>query len=112
MCYLQKNKMRTLIMTNTFTSIIKTTGLLAVLLTVTVSCSTSPPTLGEKMINQGQSMAKVGEQWVEGETMISKGEKMIKQGEEQVEEGKQLITKGRAMMKESEETYKQRGGNL
>lgn len=96
-------------MTNTF---IKTTGLLAVLLTATVSCSTSPPTLGEKMINQGQSMAKVGEQWVEGENMINKGEKMIKQGEEQVEEGKQLITKGRAMMKESEETYKQRGGNL
>ena len=104
--------MRTVIMTDTFTSIIGTMGLLAVLLTAIASCSTSPPTLGEKMIQQGQSMSEVGEQWVDGEKMISKGENMIKQGEEQIEAGKQLITKGRAMMKASEDIYKQRGGNL
>jgi hypothetical protein len=100
------------IMTNTCTAMIKTTSLLAGLLTTIVSCGTNPPTLGEKIIKQGQSMSAVGEQWVEGEKMINKGEKMIKQGEEQIEEGRQLITKGRAMMKESEEIYKQRGGGL
>ena len=69
------------------------------------------------------SLPDIGEEWLEGEEMISEGKDLIEDGEDDVDDGEALISKGKKkirkgeamirdgerMMKEAERAYRERG---
>ena len=69
-------------------------------LLVLASCTSSKPSVGEKLKASGAEYSKLAEQWEEGEKNISKGEKLVKQGEKQVREGEKKIKKGQKLIKQ------------
>jgi hypothetical protein len=83
---------------------------------------TSAPTLGDRMMDQGEGTADIGKQWTSGNEKALKGEKLIKKGKKMVDDGreemrdgedniakgKELIEEGKRMMQESEQAYKNR----
>ncbi|MBS0286656.1 MAG: hypothetical protein JSR17_05130 [Proteobacteria bacterium] len=84
----------------------------------TQGCSHTP-TLGEDMIEQGDSTKSLGKKWnhgealvkkghksiEQGEAMIKKGEKLIDKGHDKIKNGRKLIKKGNKLMQKSETSY-------
>ena len=95
--------------------------LLPVISTGLSSCS-SDPTIGDRMVLQGDGTAEMGSQWQDGHEKMLNGEKLIKKGEEMINdsreemqkgedsrtEGYKLVKSGRQMMDEAEHAYKNR----
>ncbi len=78
-------------------------------------CTTTPPTLGERMIAQSESTKDLGKQWQKGHDMVAQGNKIrtegqekLTQGNELVKEGDRLIAEGTTLMQASENSYKAR----
>jgi uncharacterized membrane-anchored protein len=78
------------------------------------ACS-SAPSVGDRMLSQGQGTQQLGEQWKKGQDLIKKGEKLKAKGQEQVEDGQddikdgtEMIEKGQKMIAESEKTYNEK----
>ena len=78
----------------------------------------SKPTLGDRMLSQGEAARSLGEKWNEGTAALAKGEALRKKGLQQIEDGKEnvqegdrLILKGRRQVEESEEEYDDRFGS-
>jgi hypothetical protein len=77
--------------------------------------SSSPPSLGDRMIGQSQDTRDLGEAWNKASKQVEEGEKLKKDGQKQVDDGQKKITKGQQMiedgrqtMRESEQTFEQR----
>lgn len=68
------------------------------------SCATDrEPTYGERIQDEGSSLKAVGEQWSEGEELVTKGEKRLKDGQDRLNEGERMIEEGRDMINEGTE---------
>lgn len=88
-------------------------GLLAATATLSVGCSSGPPTFGERLSSQGGEIRAIGERWQEGREMIEtgrerveRGQRQIRDGNENIEEGRDLIAQGEDMVRESEAEYR------
>lgn len=76
---------------------------------IMAACSSAPPTLGDRTLEQGKKWNR-GTQMVEdGQDLIKKGNRQIKDGNETVAEGKQnvadgdkLVSQGKALIAEAE----------
>lgn len=68
------------------------------------ACGSSPKkmTFGDKLKNQGTEVQVLGEQWSNGEEMISEGKALIEDGEEALEDGESLVSKGRSKIEKGE----------
>ena len=82
----------------------KLSALLLVLSFGIAGCSHSP-TVGEKMVNQGETSKKLGKEWSEGEVEVKEGKRLIKKGETQIHKGEHLIEKGNRKEHRSEKFY-------
>lgn len=77
-------------------------------------CTTSEPTFGDQIAQQGNSTAALGESWNCGEALIKEGQELINdgqsdvsKGESRISEGRSKIAKGEQMRRNAEETYRQ-----
>lgn len=75
-------------------------------------CAGSKPTIGDRMLVQGETAQELAENWnegnsllMEGEELKKKGQKMIEAGKDKVEEADVMISEGKRMMETSEKTF-------
>lgn len=87
--------------------------LIAAPLLMSLTACSSAPSLGDRMLSQGQGTQQLGEQWKKGQALVKKGEKLKAKGQERVDDGQdiikdanRMIEKGQKMIADSETTYK------
>lgn len=108
-------------------------ALLLAMATGVSACSSSPetPSFGEHVAAQSGEVARIGENWTEGEELILKGQELVEDGRDAVDDGERLvrkgekkmsagrsdiskgermIAKGERMKREAEQAYRMRGG--
>lgn len=65
---------------------------------VLTACATTPPSVGDKMRDQGLEAKELGEQWNEGTNLIAKAKKLKSQAEKQIENGEEDLRKSDSML--------------
>jgi len=74
---------------------------------LSTSCgNTSIPSLGERILSEGNAVSDIGKKWQKGEDMIKKGEKLKRSGKRDIEKGEDLIKKGQKAKQNAEYLYK------
>ena len=74
------------------------------------ACTSTGLTYGEKIQNQGAETQVIGQNWSEGESLVTKGNELIQSGNEEIDKGKDMVSKGEATVREGESLV--RKGNL
>jgi hypothetical protein len=62
----------------------------------------SDPTLGEQLVERGQTDVDLGKQWLEGQKLIEEGQEDIEEGSEQLKEGEEKVRRGKQLVHEVE----------
>ncbi len=75
------------------------------------ACSSKTPTLGETMRNQGIELAAIGDQWTEGDMLVSEGEQQLDDGKAMIEDGRELMNDGDGLVDQGEANIR-KGQNL
>lgn len=82
-------------------------------------CAGSRPTIGDKMLAQGETAQELAKKWnegnsllIEGEELKKKGQKMIEEGKDKIEEADVMISEGKRMMETSEKTFADKFPNI
>lgn len=75
-------------------------------------CASPKPTIGDKMLVQGETAQELAKKWNEGNSLLIDGEKLKKKGQKMIEEGKDkieeadvMIAEGKRLMQTSEKTF-------
>ena len=71
----------------------------AFFLSLALSACSQNPTMGEKMIHQGDDIKKIGDRWYEGYSLVKKGDKDITEGKSMIKQGSKAASKGKAKVK-------------
>lgn len=98
---------------------LKTYMLLASLpiLTALAGCSSSEPTLGDIIREQGAGLAAIGDQWADGNERLEEGRYQIEQGQDMIDEGERLLAAGNDNVRtgqqaklQAEQSYREKTG--
>jgi len=78
--------------------------MIALLLCLSFGCATTS-SVGDQMVDRGESAKKIGKEWNKGERMVKKGERYLAQSEKLMTEGQQLMEEGQKLMQQNEAAY-------
>ena len=82
-------------------------GLIAMLSLAVAGCSTSAPTLGERLTDAAAARAELAENAVEAERLIERGQKLVVRGRRRIAKGDDEVRKGRALIERGEAGLRQ-----
>lgn len=74
------------------------------------SCAKKEPTFGDNLVQSGDEVHKIGEQWSEGERLNNKGKDLIGLGDKEIKKGGDLIAQGQSNIHKGKELISE--GNL
>lgn len=80
---------------------------LSLLLLLGACSSAADLTYGEKIQNQGAETQQIGQNWSEGESLVTKGNSLIQSGNKHIDKGKDMISEGESTVREGETLVRQ-----